>query len=373
MVSVAYCLNLCQYLRISTIDDFKIDSTGYLLILKLIESRIYDDIKRTEVKLEETLVYYSNMSSSDSFFNKMRRNSHSNEISNLNSEISKKKLWLSLWIKQCLEPIKSSSDLELYNNDISQILSLFKENKDNTFKLYLILEEVILSPIYGEFEGFPKGISERDISKSCELISSYLGFSADEGKKILNDLDTFIKGLNNHWGKIIKWTLAGTLVTALTAGLAAPAIAAAVGGLMGLHGVAATAAGLAFFGGGSLAAGGLGMAGGLTIIIGSGTILGAVGGYNTAKIIGSMSQEYISVSMSKLYSYVYYLHSKTGVGGGESREISNRILDKFTRLKYTIESELIMNRYTDNIDNYIKNIKIMNYTYDKLVKFLVKG
>ena len=52
----------------------------------------------------------------------------------------------------------------------------------------------------------------------------------------------------------------------LTGGLAAPAIGAAVGGIMGLSGAAATSAGLAAIGGGALAAGGLGMAGGTAII-----------------------------------------------------------------------------------------------------------
>ena len=60
---------------------------------------------------------------------------------------------------------------------------------------------------------------------------------------------------------------AGSLgVTAASAGLAAPAIGAAIGGAMGLSGAAATSAGLAFLGGGSLAAGGFGMAGGVLLV-----------------------------------------------------------------------------------------------------------
>ncbi len=56
------------------------------------------------------------------------------------------------------------------------------------------------------------------------------------------------------------------VVTAASAGVAAPAIGTAIGGAMGLSGAAATSAGLAALGGGSLAAGGFGMAGGVLLV-----------------------------------------------------------------------------------------------------------
>lgn len=55
-------------------------------------------------------------------------------------------------------------------------------------------------------------------------------------------------------------------VTFVSAGVAAPALATAIGGAMGLSGAAATSAGLAFLGGGSLASGGFGMAGGILLV-----------------------------------------------------------------------------------------------------------
>jgi hypothetical protein len=73
----------------------------------------------------------------------------------------------------------------------------------------------------------------------------------------------------------------------ITAGLAAPAIGAAIGGLMGLSGAAATSAGLAFLGGGALAAGGFGMFGGTVAVIGGGALFGGAIGSNAFALLSS--------------------------------------------------------------------------------------
>lgn len=88
-----------------------------------------------------------------------------------------------------------------------------------------------------------------------------------------------------------------------TAGVAAPAIGAAIGRHMGLAGAAATSAGLAAIGGGSLASGGLGMAGGTTLIgalgvLGGGGIGAAIGAGEAARHVeaeGSQLQALVSI------------------------------------------------------------------------------
>ncbi len=60
--------------------------------------------------------------------------------------------------------------------------------------------------------------------------------------------------------------LGSLALTAVSAGVAAPALGTAIGGAMGLSGAAATSAGLAFLGGGSIASGGFGMAGGIILV-----------------------------------------------------------------------------------------------------------
>ena len=93
-----------------------------------------------------------------------------------------------------------------------------------------------------------------------------------------------------------------------TAGLAAPAIGAAVGGtVFGLYGAAATSAGLAALGGGSLAAGGLGMAGGTAVISAAGGLLGLGVGAGAATGASAVSEAQLRV-LGRLVSEVVKVH-----------------------------------------------------------------
>lgn len=71
--------------------------------------------------------------------------------------------------------------------------------------------------------------------------------------------------------------IAGAALVAITAGAAAPAIGAIIGGGMGLSGAAASSAGLAILGGGTLAAGGGGVAAGAAAVVAAGAVVGGGG------------------------------------------------------------------------------------------------
>ena len=73
---------------------------------------------------------------------------------------------------------------------------------------------------------------------------------------------------NLNYKKIGLIAGGGAVIGVITGGLAAPFIGTAIGGAMGLSGIAATNAGLALLGGGSLASGGFGIAGGTLMIAG---------------------------------------------------------------------------------------------------------
>lgn len=83
--------------------------------------------------------------------------------------------------------------------------------------------------------------------------------------------------------KVLAAAGIGSIAIAATAGVAAPAIGAAIGGTMGLSGAAAASAGLASLGGGAIAGGGFGMAGG-TAVLGA---LGASGGAGLGAAFGA--------------------------------------------------------------------------------------
>lgn len=119
------------------------------------------------------------------------------------------------------------------------------------------------------------------------------GFNkADRRMGALNNYEEFLKYDKPNLTRATKLTglgLAGVLVGAPAALVAAPAIGGAVGVLVGgFSGASATSFGLAFLGGGALAAGGLGMAGGTLVI----TALGAaLGGALGASVVNAYVRE----------------------------------------------------------------------------------
>jgi hypothetical protein len=109
---------------------------------------------------------------------------------------------------------------------------------------------------------------------------NYLGFCAGIMDESSYTLWMAWQEFNHCIEKIVKansgpnftWMWVGLGAAVLL--VAAPFLAGAIGGLMGLGGAAATSAGLALLGGGSLAAGGFGMTGGYVVLMAGGAILG---------------------------------------------------------------------------------------------------
>lgn len=97
-----------------------------------------------------------------------------------------------------------------------------------------------------------------------------------------------------RWGRLAIVSVVGLGLGAITAGMAAPLIGAAVGATAGLTGAAATSAGLATLGGGSLAAGGFGVAGGTALITGLGAVTGAGVAATGTRIVGWSSGQIVA-------------------------------------------------------------------------------
>ena len=116
-----------------------------------------------------------------------------------------------------------------------------------------------------------KGLEFREdvyLAKMASIVPKY-------GPELSKCRDTLIKYQKklakavNDSRNILIWVS----LAAAAALLVAPYLGAAIGGIMGLHGIAATNAGLAFLGFGSLAAGGLGMMGGTVAVMAGGSLL----------------------------------------------------------------------------------------------------
>ena len=140
--------------------------------------------------------------------------------------------------------------------------------------------------------------------------------------------------------------LGGGVLCVVTGGLAAPAVGAALGGMMGLSGAAAASAGLATLGGGSLAAGGLGMAGGAAVVSGvAGTVgaVGAAGIYSHAESTGELkgkkegyTQASSEYEKKLLKQAEEFLNQKNNLSGNIQEK--EKLLDEYEKYISELES-----------------------------------
>lgn len=353
-------------------DPFKIDKYGLAFIIKLVEKRVNNDIENVRKKLETDKVNNHVIKPGikgkilDSYENLKENYDHWRD-DKLQQELDLKNQWLKLWSIEAWETLADHQELK--QQSIEEVRNSFLSNSENKSKLFLILQEAVLTPVYCKLPTFSKSLSERDTELGIEIIAKECGFLGEIGKSILKNTDKFLKEVNNHWGKVIKWTLAGTGAAILTAGLAAPIIAGAIGTTLGLSGAAATSAGLATIGGGAIAAGGLGMAGGMQILIGGGALLGAVGGGSVAKVISKLPKDAVAVSMAKLVNYITYLRATFGDDHPEKSELVDQIISTFLYFKHMTETDfLLYYKPSKESENVKKAIDIMHFTYRKLLR-----
>jgi hypothetical protein len=201
--------------------------------------------------------------------------------------IAKKNKWINDWLASTNEFLKAEAESKDVNSlmietekDIlnSLITNSVKESLIKT-PYYLILLEATLQDAYYSLDGISIKV-DKSLAYfiDFELLKEFailMGIDPNIAYSYINTYRKSIRSLTGYWKKIFIGASIGAVLMAITAGTAAPAIAALLAPI-GLSGGAATMAGLALLGGGALAAGGLGVAGGFTVVIAGGAILGCV-------------------------------------------------------------------------------------------------
>lgn len=207
-----------------------------------------------------------------------------------------KREWLDEWWKNMSDGFPDfigikKAKLHKFNNAEELHKKIAKNSPKGTWFRLVLLETMLFKPYFPlSLEKDKKG---KDIpSKKYKKIKSSAGgdeflenffyedfYEKGYIKRLRKCFRKQLLGLNEVHKKVAKSafiTLGTTLITVLTAGMFAPAIAVGLVGseFSGLSGAALISACLAYFGGGAVAAGGLGMAGGTAAIVGGGAVLG---------------------------------------------------------------------------------------------------
>lgn len=238
------------------------------------------------------------------------------------------------------------------------------------FRLVL-LEAMLFEPYYALSTETDKKGNEVPSKKYSALNNPITGYNKNSGDKYLNEvyaekyqLSGYVKRLRKCYDKVcrelnevlkiaitsIAITAGITIVTVITAGSFAPAIAVTLVGsnFTGLSGAALTSACLAYVGTGAIAAGGLGMSGGIATIVGGGAILGLGVGAGVGGTVGAVSlmgKKNTILQSAKLIVSVreIFLNDEKDI------EYSNTIYEKYVQNIADIEKGLIELQLKENV------------------------
>lgn len=247
------------------------------------------------------------------------------------------------------------------SEELDKKIELNNPNKP-WFRLVL-LEEMLFEPYYALSTETDKKGNEVPSKKYSVLNNPITGYNKNSGDKYLNEvyaekyqLPGYVKRLRKCYDKMcrelnevlktaitsIAITAGITIVTVITAGSLAPAIAVTLVGsnFAGLSGAALTSACLAYVGGGAIAAGGLGMSGGIATIVGGGAILGLGVGAGVGSAVGAVSlmgKKNTILQSAKLMVSVreIFLNDERDI------EYSNTVYEKYVQNIADIEKGLI--------------------------------
>lgn len=247
------------------------------------------------------------------------------------------------------------------SEELDKKIELNNPNKP-WFRLVL-LEAMLFEPYYALSTETDKKGNEVPSKKYSALNNPITGYNKNSGDKYLNEvyaekyqLSGYVKRLRKCYDKAcrelnevlkiaitsIAITAGITIVTVITAGSFAPAIAVTLVGsnFAGLSGAALTSACLAYVGGGAIAAGGLGMSGGIATIVGGGAILGLGVGAGVGSTVGAVSlmgKKNTILQSAKLMVSVkeIFLNDERDI------EYSNTVYEKYVQNIADIEKGLI--------------------------------
>jgi hypothetical protein len=346
-----------------------LDFNGMAAVTKLVEARLENDIALTEaiLRVEESKEISTSSGPMAMLSNLLRDKARES----LRKEIAQKRLWRDAWHRAVWEGLeKAEADVgHLQGKSLPECLASYPTGTPLEFRRFLICQEAVLAPVYGEFEGLPKGLKERESKRQYQLVAEQAGFDPAVGRDIHENTEAFLAGLKGHREKLVWFTVIGSLTVASVLLVSAVPIAGVIGGLAGFHGAAAISFGLAFLGGGSLAAGGMGMAGGVLMLGVGGGALGAGTGACIAKYVAHVPTEASALEMAMLVNYVRHLRSVTGTGLQNARSATEEAVSQFLKTKHLLETEVLQG----NLDSETAKkaggvIRILNVTFDRLAE-----
>ena len=311
---------------------FTLNEKGYTLIQKLVLFRIDEDLSYEYHNLRIIEEKQRNIAQKNDILHTLNRTHKNLAASKVMERIRKKEEWKAYWEAKNMSPLPET----LKNAALEQLISQFNETTDGRVQLFLIMQEVIHTPVYYDMDHFKNTGEETNYEAHIDKISLMCGFGP-WGKNIYNNTEKFFKDIKDE------------------------------GGMLGRSGAAAATPGLAMLGGGSIAAGGLGMVGGMTVLVGGSSLLGAAAGGGIGKMLSQVPQEAVALNIVKAVNLIHYLKSDDNRDQAGTMNTLVKAQEMFLHFKHQTEREMVMNGIYSRKKDMMQMSHILNRAFRQLI------
>lgn len=321
---------------------FEINLAEYILIIKLVECRVMNEIhmlqafyesnknkKITKVHLLELPHYAKFALSKDG-------------IQSVVKEICDKKRWITEWVAgeyKKLSKLEPDRTLRLKKRKLADLIDEQKESDDTAIRFFLILQEAIMVPLYWEKE--QSIYEERFTRNNLEHVSRMLGLDFSSGKDTLSKFNKHLEYITGNWRSTVKAAVIGIAVILPFSVIILPAALKALTSLIGLNSADITAEGVANLGTGALAVKD-NENDKVRIQIAGGLLFGASVRDELFSWFDLLSKETVAILCSKTLNLIQFLHET------RQDEALSEVPQQFLQSKYELEKSLLHQQLSED-------------------------
>ncbi|WP_152669104.1 hypothetical protein [Paenibacillus sp. DMB20] len=343
---------------------FVLNEEGYALIQKLVQLRMDEDLAFEYHGLRTIEEKHRNMPLSTGMVQTLSRAPKNHAAAKAAERIRKKEARKTCWADKNLSPLPPS----LKNMPVEPLIKRFNESSHGRIQLFLIMQEVMHTPVYEDAVRFQDAVEETNHSEHADTISQICGFGS-WGRNIQKNTETFFKEIRDEGGTMLQWGISGPAgYGSVAAALDLPALAPAIAGLLGSSGEAAFTADLAIMGGGSVAVGGFGTADGMTVLAGGSSLLGAVAGGSAGNLLGQIPHEAVALSVVKAINLIQYLKSDDNRDRAGTIHMLNQAQELFLGFKHQAEREMALHGIYGSKKDMMQMFHILNRAFRQIMK-----
>lgn len=343
---------------------FMLNEEGYALIQKLVQLRMDEDLAFEYHGLRTIEERQRKFQPNGGMVQTLSKPPKNHAAAKAAERIRKKEAQKTCWAAQHLSSLPPS----LKNMPVELLIKRFNESSLGRVQLFLIMQEVMHTPVYEDTVHFIEALEENNHWEHADVVSRLCGFGP-WGRIIQKNTDTFFKEIRDEGGTMLPWSISGPAgCVSAAAALDLPSLASAIAGLLGLSGEAAFTANPAMLSGGSVAVGGFGTTGGMTVLAGGSGLLGVVAGGAAGNMLGQIPQEAVALSVVKAINLIQYLKSDYNRDRTGTVHMLNEAQELILGFKHQAEREMALHGIYGSKKDMMQMFHILNRAFRQILK-----